>query len=135
MPGITYSDELAAKIIEKLHTMSLTQLCTSKDMPNRQTVGDWMEKYPSFAASCTRARADHAERILEKANLDLQQAKSLDDGRLADLKFKGQQWMAARLLSRKYGDSLKVSGDAVADPVQVVIRHVACPDPNKTTKE
>ena len=94
-----------------------------------------MEKYPSFAASCTRARADHAERILEKANLDLQQAKSLDDGRLADLKFKGQQWMAARLLSRKYGDSLKVSGDAVADPVQVVIRHVACPDPNKTTKE
>lgn len=120
---IILTTELADKIVEGLASQFLTTLCSKKGMPSTVTVWKWMNEYPDFAIRVAHARQMYYEVLLEQSTYDLRSSKTLNDGKLADIKLKSTQWLAERLLSKKYAPAMKVKGDA-EEPVQITIRHI-----------
>ncbi len=103
----TYSEELTAKICERLATgESLAKICRDDDMPSMASVFLWLGKYPEFSESYTRAREaqaeTHADRIVEIADdetLDPNHKRIMVDAR---------KWVAAKLKPKRYGDKAEV---------------------------
>ncbi len=130
---IILTPELAESILEGLKSQFLTTLCAKKGMPSRRTVDRWINEYPDFAVQVAQARQVFYETLLEGSTQELLKAKTLNDAKMGDIKLKSTQWLAERLLSKKYAPATKIKGDA-EEPVQITIKHImgkGKPSPDK----
>ena len=100
-----YTQELADCICERLASgESLRAICSDEDMPNRQTILNWLNDKAEFVGHYARAREDqaeaHADRIIEIADdesIDAHHKRIMVDAR---------KWVASKLKPKRYGDKL-----------------------------
>lgn len=124
-----YSLELAAKICERLADgESLKSICAEDAMPSKSSVYLWLSKEQAFLDMYTRAREDQADTLADEI-VEIADDSSRDtitkenhDGTTYDvantewinrsrLRVDARKWVAAKLKPKKYGDSMKLSGD------------------------
>ena len=101
-----YSDSLADEICARLADgESLRHICDSEGMPKRDTVRGWLRDKPEFQAKYVRARKEQADTM---ADMVLDAARRTEEGKLdpaaARATIGAYQWLAAKLLPKRYGD-------------------------------
>lgn len=137
-----YSESMADAICTRIaNGESLRTICSDDDMPDKSTVFRWLAKHEEFATKYARAREVQAEAIfdemldiaddgsndwMEKRNADGEVIGWQENGealRRSDLRIKTRQWVASKLLPKKYGDrqQMEVSGPD-GGALQVVIK-------------
>lgn len=109
--------EIEAEILTGLMSgLSLVQVCNAPKMPDRATVCRWMAADDEFATKCVRAREFQAELSDDKL-IDIVQ--KVESGELTSDQARVMssilQWRAAKLLPKRYGDSVKVESAGVVD--------------------
>lgn len=115
-PLTTYNPETAGEICDRLAAgESLRQICdpeTRDDfMPGRTTVLAWLDEQPEFRAKYARAREAQADAMDDKI-LSVADACTSEDAAAARVKIDAYKWRASKLAPKKYGDSMKLVGDA-----------------------
>lgn len=119
-----YTPELAKEICERLSDGEpLRQICRDDHMPAWQKIYEWMQKDDELSGAIARAREVGqdaiAEDILQEINQEPERILSEGGGRIdagyvqlikarADIKLK----LLAKWNPKRYGDSVKLSGDA-----------------------
>jgi len=104
----SYTLELGALICRRLaNGESLRQICEDKDMPDRGTVFDWCERDADFATKYARAREAQAHSNADECQYI---ADTDPDPARARVRVASRQWLAERMLPKKYGARLEHSG-------------------------
>lgn len=135
-----YTDEIADMICQRIADgESLRKICAEPETPPMRTVFDWLadERHAIFRTKYARAREIQADTLFDEMleiaddsrNDWMQREASENAGwrengeaiRRADIRIKTRQWMASKLLPKKYGDKIELAGDQNA-PLQVVIQ-------------
>lgn len=135
-----YSEDLVDRICERIaNGESLRSICEDDDMPSKTSVFNWLAKHEAFLTKYARAREAQAEALademidiadngtndwMEKRSADGEVIGWQENGealRRSDLRIKTRQWVASKLLPKKYGDKVAVT-DPEGGPLQVVIR-------------
>lgn len=103
-----FTPVLAERICAQLaQGLSLRKICEAADMPSADRVRVWLLKDAEFQAQYARARelqAEHyAEEIVEIADTEEDAAKARN-------RIDARKWTAVKLLPKKYGDKVEVSG-------------------------
>lgn len=127
-----YSEEVASTICERIaEGESLRCICDDETMPALRTVFDWLadDRYAAFRTKYARAREVQADTLfdemidiaddgrndwMEKRDEDGANIGWKENGealRRSDLRIKTRQWMASKLLPKKYGDKLDLNVD------------------------
>jgi hypothetical protein len=107
---IDWTAELEDSIIDRLTTKSLRKICSEdSSLPDRATIQRHIADSAEFAAKCARARAEHARYRLEMVEDDVDTITE-DNAKAVQVKVGFAQWLAARLLSKEYGDKLQLEG-------------------------
>lgn len=136
-----YSLELADAICERLSGgESLRTICEDEGMPNKATVFRWLAKHDDFATIYARAREVQAEVLadelveiaddgtndwMERKNSDGENIGWQENGealRRSQLRISTRQWIAERMLPKKYGNKQQLTGADGQSPVQVIIQ-------------
>ena len=152
----SYSKKIANLICQRLASgESLVKICASKGMPSVPTVMSWLWKESKFQEdflnNYTRAREQQAE-ILADQIISIADDDSADvifvegkDGsgktafprlnkefvQRSHLRVESRKWVASKLLPKKYGDKLALSGDKEA-PITIEVVKFAAKDQDKT---
>ena len=128
-----YSEELADRICERIADgESVRNICLDDDMPNKATVFRWLGKHEAFRDQYARAREAQSEHLADEL-LDIADDGSNDwmerrnaDGEVIGYVVNGEaiqrsrlradtrKWLLGKLQPKKYGDSVKISGDPEA---------------------
>lgn len=137
-----FSDAIADVICERIACgESLRTICGDEEMPGLRTVFDWLadDEKLSFRTKYAQARETQADGFvdemldiaddgrndwMEKRNSEGENIGWQENGealRRSDLRIKTRQWMASKLLPKKYGDKTQLTGADGVSPVQVVI--------------
>ncbi len=122
-----YTEALAAKICQRLaEGKSLRSICRDDAMPAISTVMGWLfdGDHDEFSEQYARAREAQAEvradEIVDIADDDTNDFTADKDGKLvADhehiqrsrLRVDSRKWIAAKLLPKRYGDTLQHTGE------------------------
>jgi hypothetical protein len=112
----TYTQELADDICIRVMSRSLYKVVRDEDMPNRDTIYTWLNKYPDFsdkyARACTLRREERFEAMEEIPDLE-------EDVQRARLKVDVLKWQLSKEEPRKYSDKLDVvtNGKDVVLPI------------------
>ena len=107
-----YSPELAAYICGQIADgRSLRQVCADEAMPDKKTVMRWLAAHSEFCHQYAYAREVQQEyfcsRIIEIADNVPPKRKAVQKARL---QIDALKWTAARMLPKKYGSQMEVSG-------------------------
>lgn len=129
-----YCLETVAAICARLtEGESLRSICLDGEMPVLSTVFLWLAKHPEFSEQYTRAREEQAETLADEiVSISDEQctmvradkhlgAKADDEGMVEvvfdstavarnRLRVDARKWVAAKLLPRKFGDKVEVTG-------------------------
>ncbi|NKC33383.1 terminase small subunit-like protein [Falsiroseomonas selenitidurans] len=118
-----YSRELVAMICRRMaEGETLTAICRAPGMPAHSTVRLWaIEDRDGFSALYARAREAQAHAIAEGA---LDGAQRATDAALGRLEFDARRWFAAKMLPRSYGEKAEPQGEAVVNPIVVLIQQM-----------
>lgn len=124
-----YTPEVADAICERLiGGESLRRICDDEAMPSRATVLRWLATdHEGFEAKYTQARAaqilgeaDDLLEIADNSRNDWMERHGEDDAgwlangeniQRAKLRVATRQWIASKLLPKKYGDRTVIAGD------------------------
>lgn len=125
-----YSDELADTICERIADgESLRSICDDEGFPSKSTVFAWLADNERFRTKYTHAREAQADALfdemldiaddgrndwMERKNADGDSVGWQENGealRRSDLRIKTRQWMASKLLPKKYGEKLDLNVD------------------------
>lgn len=144
----TYTPEISAAICARLADgESLNAICKDEDMPAESTVRAWaLDNVHGFTANYARAREigyeKHADLIIKladdarigtkttrKASGDVETVEG-DMVERSRLQIDARKWILSKMLPKKYGDKVAVSGDP-DNPLRVetVVRTIV--DPSK----
>lgn len=128
-----YSEELADKICSLMAAgNSLHKICKADDMPNKETVFNWLQTNDAFLCKYTQARTDQMEtmsyeiqEICDDESGDMYQGeKGLQPNHAKiqrdKLRVDTRKWLMSKIMPQKYGDSIKIGGDK-ANPVRVIM--------------
>lgn len=115
-----YTPEFGQEICDLLiDGKSMNQIGQMDEYPSRHTMLRWLRDNEDFATRCARARRIQGELAVDQHNEIIEEVKA---GKLpvdvARVVLSGLEWRAKKLEPRKYGDSLKHTGDK-DDPVVV----------------
>jgi hypothetical protein len=105
-----YTEELAAEICSLVSDgETINRITKRDDMPSRQTLYTWFNKYPEFLDNYTRAREERADFRFDQVT------QVIDDMRnevikpeMARIEIDAIKWMAGKEKPKKYGDSSMV---------------------------
>lgn len=132
-----YTPEVATTICERLmQGESLSKICLDNEMPNKATVCRWLAKeleYKEFCDQYARAREIQAEMYADDI-IDIADDKSHDTlitekGEIPNtewimrtkLRVEARQWVATKLLPKKYGSHKAVdinhTGEVAIKPI------------------
>jgi len=119
-----YSDELVDRICEWISEgKSLRSFCRIEGNPGFQTVLDWLNDDDKlyFRSKYARAREIQAE-VMADELLEIADDTKPDQLKLAHdkMKIETRQWIAAKLLPKKYGNIQHIE-DITQTPKQLVI--------------
>lgn len=142
-----YCQEIADAICERLaEGESLRTICNGDDMPNKATVFRWLAKHDEFATIYARAREEQAEvladelvNIADDGTNDWmekhgEQAETIgwrENGeamRRSALRISTRQWIAERMLPKKYGNKLGIDQKTTveaSDPLMALLADIA----------
>jgi transposase-like protein len=132
-----YTEEVAARICEEIaEGKSIRQICRADDMPAPSSVYKWLMEHPQFSEQYERARQEQAEafaqEIIEIADngtndtyVDENGNKKTDWDVLgrSKLRVDARKWIASKLLPKKYGDLVRLTG-ADAGPVAFQLERI-----------
>ena len=103
-----YNKDIAAEIVRRCMEKNLYQVCKSKDMPNRDTVYNWLARHDEFADKYARAckirRENRFEALEEVVDKD-------EDVQRSRLRVDVIKWQLSKEEPRKYGDRLELDGN------------------------
>ena len=141
---VRYNADIAARLCERIATtpQSMLQICEAPDMPGIATFFRWLREYPEFREMYVIAKQEQVEILIEEC-FDIIDDSShdtivTDDGRTilnpvavqrAKLQVKFRQWIASKLLPRKYGNNSQL--DTAAPPPPLRQRAEATSSPKK----
>ena len=118
-----YNTVIAQDIVDKVtECYTLYQLCKLPDMPNRDTIYQWLIKYSDFSDKYSKAlgirRSMNFESLLDVIEKE-------PDVNRARLKVDVIKWQLSKEEPRKYGDKLDVTsdGEKIVPIIQVGINH------------
>lgn len=134
-----YNTEIADLLCERLaEGESLRTICAEEGMPNKATVFRWLAAHDDFATIYARARevqtevlADELVEIADDGSNDWMQknfgeeTRWVENGealRRSQLRISTRQWLAERMLPKKYGNKQQLTGADGQSPVQVIIQ-------------
>lgn len=121
----TFTQAVADAICDRLaEGESLRAICADESMPNRATVFRWLAADQSFSDQYARAREEQAEALADDivAIADEAEVRTLGEGDEVvialdptaiarnRLRVDARKWVAAKLLPKKYGDRVEVTG-------------------------
>ena len=116
-----YTPALVGLICAKIADGSnLNLICAEEGFPSRDTVYAWLQKYPDFSDNYARAREDRAD--VRSDRIDGYVLQLLDgkiDANQARVAIDAEKWQAGKEKPKRYGDSIKLSGDP-ENPLTVV---------------
>lgn len=105
-----FSDAIADRILEGLMDgRSLRQICTDKGMPDRVTVIRWMAAKEDFATKCAKARTVQAD-LMDDLILETAHNCTPATAQADKVKISAYQWRAAKLVPKRYGDKVALTG-------------------------
>lgn len=119
-----YNDEVADQICNWISEgKSLRSFCRDENNPGLRTVLDWLndDEKQSFRVKYARAREIQAE-VMADELLEIADDTKPDQLKLAHdkMKIETRQWIAAKLLPKKYGNIQHIE-DITQTPKQLVI--------------
>lgn len=131
-----YSPEIAEEICERLAAgESLRKICRDDHLPPESTVRQWaLDDRQGFAAQYTRARDIGidcmADEILDIAHDGSNDWIKTEKGTMADfdhinrsrLRVDSLKWYLSKLAPKRYGDSMKLTGNGPNESVELNIR-------------
>lgn len=113
-----FSDELAAEICKQIiDGLSLRKICKSEQMPNRDTIHDWLSKNTSFSDQYAKACKLRRENKFEELE-DI--AASEPDVQRARLKIDVVKWQLSKEEPKKYGDKLDMTTNGKDLPTPIL---------------
>jgi hypothetical protein len=117
----TFSEEVVCRICEAIATSSkgLKALCEARDdLPSWQTVMAWLNRYPDFQEQYARAKQRQMELLAEEI-LEICDAPAGDTVQVqkARLQVETRKWIMSKLLPKKYGERIDVSGTVDKPPL------------------
>lgn len=126
-----YSDHLAQVICVRIaEGESLNKICKDPDMPERVTIYRWLMEKEDFCNIYTRAREDQADTMADEIvdiadqmpmeTTDKEGNTRFDPAFISWQKNRidARKWVASKLKAKKYGDTVKHSGD-IENPLVV----------------
>lgn len=99
---------------------ALHVICQQDDFPVESTVYKWLDKNPDFAKRYARARERQAERGVDEMRVI---ADTATDASKARNQIDVRKWAASKLLPKKYGEKVEVSGNPES-PISVMLNAV-----------
>lgn len=108
----SFSQDIADTICERLADgESLRTICASEAMPKRSTVFRWLNEREEFRSQYARAREEQAEALADEivaiSDGDGTEENPSDPQR-DKLRVDARKWAAAKLLPKKFGDSVQL---------------------------
>ena len=101
-----YTQEKADEICKMLADgITLQTICTLPEMPDRQTVHNWMKSHPDFFDAYTYARQLQADSLAEQVIFE---AMNSHDAPIGRLRMDALKWYASKLAPKKYGDKVEI---------------------------
>jgi hypothetical protein len=137
----TYTPEIAEEICARLaNGESLNRICRDEQMPDRTTVQLWViTDREGFSRKYTRSREIGldvmAEDLLDIADdgrndlqVDEEGARHVDMEHInrSRLRVDTRKWYLSKLAPKRYGDTLKLQGDAEA-PLKMIVERMDRP--------
>jgi len=136
----SYSKIMADAICEQIALgRSVSQISNDPDFPSETTIYNWLNAFPEFVEQYARARelqAEHyASEIIALADTPVEARKITikadggeevtvgDSVERSKLQIESRKWIAMKLLPKKYGEKLAVSGDD-GGPVKFIVEYV-----------
>jgi hypothetical protein len=125
-----FTQQVAAAICTRLASgESLRAICRDADMPDRQSVANWLTQDEQFFGQYTRARDlgldDMADDVLEIADKDpgITDMGATDSGMVAALRlrFDARRWYLSKLAPKKYGDKQHIEHSGSIDTVAALV--------------
>jgi hypothetical protein len=105
-----YTQEKADEICKMLADgITLQTICTLPEMPDRQTVHNWMKSHPDFFDAYTYARQLQADSLAEQV---ISEAMNSHDAPIGRLRMDALKWYASKLAPKKYGDKIEVESNS-----------------------
>jgi hypothetical protein len=124
-----FSDRFCAEIADG---KSMKSICAQPGMPVKQTIFNWLRKYPEFAEAyrvATEERAEsYVEEIMDIADDGTNDYYTDEDGKRrvdtehinrSRLRVDTRKWYAGKVKPKKYGEKIAVGGAEDLPPVQV----------------
>jgi hypothetical protein len=115
-------DAILTRVCERIaEGESLRTICKDEDMPNRNTINEWIGASPQWATKCALAREAQGDVMDEKQMDTLADMRSgVIDADVGRVEIAVYQWRAKKLRPRVYGDALQVEhsgniGNAIAE--------------------
>lgn len=106
----SYTKDKADEICKMLADgITLQTICTLPEMPDRQTVHNWMKSHPDFFDAYTYARQLQADTFAEMV---LSEAFNSHDAQIGRLRIDALKWTASKLAPKKYGDKIEVESNS-----------------------
>lgn len=142
-----YTEELANTICKRIAMgESLRAICREEDMPNGQTIYNWLVEPEKrwFLEQYTQARGIQAELMFEQLNEladvsveDIVGDDKSDGARVQARKLQvdTRKWVLSKMLPKKYGDKLDVTSGNKPIPLLNAIRNNDGNKEDSETKE
>lgn len=120
----SFTQEVADKICQQIATTSrgIRSICSDEGMPVVSTVMKWLCDNKPFSEQYARAKEQQAEMLVEEM-LEIADETSkdtivTDKGEIPNsewiarsrLRVDSRKWLASKLLPKKYGDKMELSG-------------------------
>jgi transposase-like protein len=132
-----YTEEVAARICEEIaEGKSIRQICEGADMPVPRTIWRWLAAHQEFSQNYARAKEEQAEyyssEIIDIADDGSNDTYEDDEGHVktnydviqrSKLRVDTRKWIASKLLPKKYGDLVRLTG-ADAGPVAFQLERI-----------
>ncbi len=109
-----YCPEIVEKICNWLSSGgSLLKFCEIDGNPSRDTVYQWIFKYPDFLEKYNLAKEKQME-VYANEIIDLADycSPNNDAAAKAKLQIEARKWVMGKLKPKKYGDNMTIKGDA-----------------------